>query len=151
MNALTRRFTAAVLVALLALAAGCATVQMASPEDDARGKTFAVRAGKANLYVYRNETFGAAIPMTVSLDGRVAGQSAAQTYFLFEVDPGTHEVASHAEDASTLKVTAEAGKSVYVWQEVKMGFWMARSLLQQVDEETGRKGVAECTRAKSNF
>jgi len=119
MNALTRRFTAAVLVALLALAAGCATVQMASPEDDARGKTFAVRA--------------------------------AQTYFLFEVDPGTHEVASHAEDASTLKVTAEAGKSVYVWQEVKMGFWMAHSLLQQVDEETGRKGVAECARAKSNF
>ena len=49
MNALTRRFSAAVLVALLALAAGCATVQMASPEDDARGKTFAVRAGKANL------------------------------------------------------------------------------------------------------
>jgi hypothetical protein len=25
-----------------------------------------------------------------------------------------------------------------------MGLWMARSLLQVVDEVTGRKGVAEC-------
>jgi hypothetical protein len=46
---------------------------------------------------------------------------------------------------------AEAGKTYYIWQEVKMGLWMARSLLQEVDEETGRKGVSECTRAQSKF
>jgi hypothetical protein len=151
MHAFTKRFAAAFFAALVALLAGCASVPMSSMEDDAKGKSFAVAPGKANIYVYRNETFGAAIPMTVSLNGRVAGQSAAQTYFVFEVDPGTHDLGSIAENTVSVKLAAEAGKSYFVWQEVKMGLWMARSELQQVDEATGRKGVAECKRAQSNF
>lgn len=139
----------AMVVALLA--AGCATVPMASLEDDTQAKTHTVRPGKSNIYVYRNETFGGAITMTVTLDGRVAGQSGPQTYYLFEVDPGTHEVSSIAENTSTVRLSTVAGKSYYLWQEVKMGFWMARSQLQQVDENTGRKGVAECKRAQSAF
>ena len=47
--------------------------------------------------------------------------------------------------------TTEPSKTYYVWQEVKMGAFMARSLLQQVDEESGRKGVLECKRAQSAF
>ena len=151
MHAFTRRFAAAFLAALLALLAGCASVPMSSMLDDAKGKSFAVAPGKANIYVYLNETFGAAIPMTVSLNGRVAGQSAAQTYFLFEVDPGVHDVGSIAENTVIHKLIAQAGNSYFVWQEVKMGLWMARSELRQVDEATGRKGVAECKRAQSNF
>ena len=53
-------------------------------------------------------------------------------------------------DATHALITV-AGKSYYVWQEVKMGMWMARSQLQEVDEQTGRKGVAECKRTHSNF
>jgi len=139
------------LLTLVLLVTGCASVPMSSTEDDTQGKRFAVKPDKSSIYVYRNEGFGGAITMTVSLDGKVAGQSGPQTYFLWEVAPGSHEIASHAEDVSKLTLTTEAGKSYYVWQEVKMGFWMARSLLQQVDEETGRKGVLECKRAQSAF
>jgi hypothetical protein len=60
-------------------------------------------------------------------------------------------VSSIAENTSLLRVTAEAGKAYFVWQEVKMGLWMARSQLQQVNDEVGRKGVGECKRAQSNF
>lgn len=139
------------LLAMLVLVTGCASVPMASLDDDAKAKAFSVKPDKSSIYVYRNETFGSAITMTVALDGKVAGQSGPQTYFLWEVEPGNHEVASHTENVSTLKLTTEAGKAYYVWQEVKMGMWMARSLLQQVDEETGRKGVLECKRAQSAF
>ncbi|MEW6413795.1 MAG: DUF2846 domain-containing protein [Pseudomonadota bacterium] len=127
---------------LAAVISGCASVPMASLDEDARAKTFAVREGKSNIYVYRNESFGGAIPLTVALDGKVAGQTGPQTYFLFEVEPGPHEVSSIAENTSTLRLDTVAGKSYYVWQEVKMGMWMARSQLQQVDEATGKKGVA---------
>jgi len=89
--------------------------------------------------------------MTVSLDGKLAGQTGPQTYFMWEVEPGPHEVTSTAENTVSLKLNTEAGKAYYIWQEVKMGFWMARSLLQQVDEQTGRKEVAECKRVQSNF
>lgn len=136
---------------LAAVISGCASVPMASIDEDAKAKTFAVREGKSNIYVYRNESFGGAIPLTVALDGKVAGQTGPQTYFLFEVDPGPHEVSSIAENTSTLRLDTAAGKSYYVWQEVKMGMWMARSQLQQVDEATGKKGVAECKRARANF
>ena len=133
------------------LVSGCASVPMASMDDDTKAKSFVVKEGKSNIYVYRNESFGGAIPITVALNGKVAGQSGPQTYFLFEVDPGAHEVSSIAENNSLLKLNTEAGKSYFVWQEVKMGMWMARSLLQEVDEATGRKGVAECKRAQANF
>lgn len=136
---------------LALLLTGCASVPMASDAEDGAAKTFAAKPDRANVYVYRNETFGAAIPMTVSINGRVAGQTGPQTYFMWEVEPGLHEVASHAETVSTLQLTTQPGKSYYIWQEVKMGLFMARSLLQQVDEETGRKGVLECKRAQSAF
>lgn len=142
-------FSAFLLIA--SLMGGCASVPMASMDDDAKAKSFAVREDKANIYVYRNESFGGAIPMTVALDGRVVGQTGPQTYFLFEVDPGPHEVSSIAENNSVLKLDAKAGKSYFVWQEVKMGVWMARSQLHEVDEQTGRKAVAECKRAQANF
>jgi len=139
------------VLGMLFLTSGCVSVPMVSVEDDAKAKTFVVQKNKSNIYLYRNETFGGAIPMSVSLNGRVAGQTGPQTYFLWEVDPGQHEIASHAENVSTLRLTTEAGKAYYVWQEVKMGFFLARSTLQQVDEETGRKGVAESKRAQSGF
>jgi hypothetical protein len=146
----SKLFISAFLV-VASLASGCASVPMASLDDDAKAKSFAVKEGKSNIYVYRNESFGGAIPITVALNGKVAGQTGPQTYFLFEVDPGAHEVSSIAENNSLLKLNAEAGKSYFVWQEVKMGMWMARSLLQQVDDAAGRKGVAECKRAQANF
>lgn len=141
----------AALAALVVLVTGCASVPMASLDDDARAKNFAVAPGKASIYVYRNESLGGAIPMTVTLNGKVAGQSGPQTYYLWEVEPGAHEVGSIAENTSTLKLDTRPGQAYFIWQEVKMGLWMARTQLQQVDEATGRKGVAECKRAQSNF
>jgi hypothetical protein len=139
------------LVLVLALLSGCASVPMASSEADAQAKTFAVKPGKANIYVYRHETMGAAIPMTVSLNGRVVGQTASKTYFLFEVDPGNYEVTSHTENVDTLRLAAAAGRNYYVWQEVKMGLGSARSQLRQVDEATGRKDLAECKLIQSKL
>jgi hypothetical protein len=139
----------AVALLLIALfAGGCANVPLASVEDDTRAKTHSVPAGKSVIYVYRNESFGGAIPMTVLLDRRTIGQTGAQTYFMFEVEPGEHEIGSLAENTSFLKLTTVADKAYYVWQEVKMGMWKARSLLQQVDDATGRAGVAESKRAQ---
>lgn len=140
-----------VVLLLASIVSGCASVPMTSIEEDARAKSFAVSADKSSIYLYRNESFGGAIPLTVALDGKVAGQTGPKTYFLWDVAPGPHEISSMAENTSTLKLSTEAGKAYYVWQEVKMGLWTARSLLQEVDVETGRKGIEECKRAQSNF
>ena len=56
----------------------------------------------------------------------------------------TYTVTSKAENDSSATVTIEAGKNHFLWQEVKMGVWAARSDLQVVDEATGREGVQSC-------
>lgn len=120
-------------------------------KDDVQAKTFTVSKDKSNLYLYRNETFGGAVLMTVTLDGKVAGQTGPLTYYLWEVAPGPHTITSVAENTATLDLVTEPGKAYFVWQEVKMGFFMARSQLLQVDAKTGQAGVNECKRAKSNL
>jgi hypothetical protein len=132
------------IVAATALSTGCASVQMASADRDASAKTFAVGQEKANIYVYRNESMGAAVKMPVALNGKLVGDTASKTYMRLEVPPGNHTLVSKTENDSVLAVNAEAGKNYFVWQEVKMGMFTARSSLQLVDESTGKSAVQEC-------
>jgi hypothetical protein len=127
----------------LSILAGCASVPMGDPQKDAALKTFSAPQEKAAIYVYRNESMGAAIKMPVALDGKILGDTAAKTYLYTEVEPGSHELVSKTENDSTLNVDTVAGKIYYVWQEVKMGMWAARSKLHLVDDEAGQNGVKE--------
>jgi hypothetical protein len=138
-----KNFAAALSAILVVLLSGCASVPMAPLDQDTKAKDFSAVPNKASLYIYRNENFGAAIAMTVSVNGKVLGQTAAQTYFRLNLSPGRYRIESHAESISNLLLAIEAGKNYFVWQEVKMGMWMANSLLQQTDETKGRAGVME--------
>lgn len=139
------------LVAVAALVvSGCASVPMGDPARDAALKTFTVAQDKAGIYVYRNESMGAAVKMDVTVDGMHIGQTAAKTYFYKEVTPGKHVIASTAENTDTLEVDLKPGTLAFVWQEVKMGLMYARNKLHLVSEEEGKKGVQETTLAASN-
>lgn len=146
---LVKRLISSVGILTLGLFAGCASVPMAPVQQDTDAKTFTTAAGKANIYLYRNESMGGAVKMPVSLDGKMAGQTGPKTYFKWSVDPGQHEIASITENTSRLTLDTEAGENYFVWQEVKMGMWAARSQLHQVSAEQGRKGVMECKLAES--
>ena len=135
----------------IALTQGCASVPMAATDEDVDAKKFVPSPGNASLYIYRNEVFGAAIPLTVLVNGKKLGQTASKTYFKLDILPGEYEIESVSENTSTLKLKVKAAQNYFVWQEVKMGMWMARSFLQQVDEEKGRAGVAESKLIKSEI
>lgn len=139
-------FVTAVLAATLA---GCASVPMGDAKQDAALKTFTVPADKAGLYIYRNESMGAAIKMDVEVDGKAIGQTAANTYLYKEVAPGKHLVTSKAENTDSIEIEAKPGTLNYVWQEVKMGLMYARTKLNLVDEAEGKKGVLETKLAET--
>lgn len=128
---------------------GCASVAMVDPQRDAAAKTFVAPADKAGLYIYRNESMGAAVKMDVAIDGQAVGQTAANTYLYKEVAPGKRVITSSAENTATLEVDARPGALYYVWQEVKMGVLYARSKLHLVGEEEGKKGVLETRMAET--
>ena len=121
---------------------------MESKVEDEAAKTFEVVEDRSNIYIYRNENFGGAIKMPVVLDDKIVGDTAPKTFILKTVDPGEHVVVSKTENDASLAFTTEAGKNYFVWQEVKMGLWTARSKLHLVDEATGRDGVNECKLVK---
>lgn len=136
-------FIAAALVGAL-FVSGCASVPMASATADSAAKSFATDPAKANVYIYRHENFGAAIKMPVLIDNVAVGDTAANTYIFKQVEPGKHVITSKTENDATLTVDAKAGSNHFVWQEVKMGMFAARSELHLVEEDKARKDMAEC-------
>jgi hypothetical protein len=141
------KLTLKIAVGALAIATlgGCASVPMASADADSKAKSFvAPSSGQANLYVYRNETFGAAIKMPLLLDNQSIGDTGPHTYAFRELAPGKHVLVSKTEKDVTLDLDMQAGSTYYVWQEVKMGAFAARSALHIVDEQTGEAGVKQC-------
>lgn len=134
----------ACFIAFIFILGGCSSIPVASVQQSALSKTFTPPEGKANIYIYRNESMGGLVKMDVDLDGKTVGQTAARTFLMLEVPPGKHTLVSKAENDSILDVVAEAGKNHFVWQEVKMGIMYARNKLQIVDEPTGKAGVLEC-------
>lgn len=128
---------------LAAALAGCASVPMGDPAQDAALKTFSAKPETAGVYIYRNESFGAAVHMDVEVNGQPIGKTGANTYLYKEVPPGKLTVTSKTENSDSLEVDAVQGKLYYIWQEVKMGIISARSKLHLVDEERGQKGVLE--------
>jgi len=136
------RKLASVALILMGLV-GCVSVPMGDPQQDLALKAFSAKPDVAGIYIYRNETMGAAVRMDVEVDGKPLGQTGANTYFYTEVSPGKHMVTSKAENTDSLEVDTVAGKLYYIWQEVKMGVLYARTKLHLVTEAEGKKGVLE--------
>jgi hypothetical protein len=77
---------------VVAFAAGCASVPLAPKEADVAAKTFEPPPGQANLYIYRNERFGAAARLSIALDGSMLGDTAAMTYLYTPIAPGRQQM-----------------------------------------------------------
>lgn len=131
------------LLLALVLVTGCASVKKASVDQDSAAKLFTPKANIAQVYVYRNETLGAALSMPVTVNGKLAGATGPKSFFKFDLPAGKHTLTSQG-DKSKLDLTTQNGEIYYVWQEVKMGVMSGGSELQVVDKAKGQKGVLQC-------
>lgn len=129
---------------------GCASVPMASKEDDQLKKQFAAPAKNASgLYIYRNSNFGGALKKSVYVDGSLIGETAPMTYFYTQVKPGEHTLSTESEfSPNDLKIKTVGGKNYFVLQQIKMGVFVGGAKLELVPEDQGKKGVLECKLAK---
>jgi hypothetical protein len=118
---------------------------MASEGADTQAKSFKTASEQASLYIYRNESLGRGVKMTVLIDGTAEGQTVAESYIHQTLSPGKHVIVSKAENDASVSIDMQAGQTYFVWQEVKMGFVSARSALHVVDEQKGRAGVEQST------
>jgi len=148
--AMKRKFMVATLLAGLVFLSGCASVPMASMEEDRLRKEFSPPPeGMAGLYIYRNTNMGGALKKTIKVDGEVLGESGPMTYFYIDVTPGSHTLSTESEFSDNdLVITTEAGHNYFVHQHIKLGVFVGGAKFELVSAEEGKEGVLECELAK---
>ena len=129
---------------------GCASVPMASVQEDSERKEFASPSPKASgLYIYRNSNFGAALKKTVYVDGELIGETAPMTYFYKEIKPGTHKLSTESEFSNNdFELETKGGENYFVRQYIKLGVFVGGANFELMSEEEGKQGVLECNLAK---
>jgi len=113
-------------------------------QQDSIAKSLVSIQDKAIVYVLRPTSYGFAIRMDVSCDTSYIGTTGAKSYIYTILSPGKYTFLSRSENKAFLDVTVEAGKTYYLEQQVKMGMIYARTKLNLVDEEKGKKFLAKC-------
>ena len=139
-----------ILAASLVALGGCASVPMATHEQDAESKTFPVPpADKAGVYVYRNSFLGKSLKKTVSVDGISIGKLANETYFYKIIAPGKHTLSTESEFGdNSIVFQADSGKNYFARQYMKMGVLIGGSGIEMVSEDQGKKEVLDSNEAQ---
>lgn len=98
---------------------------------------------KALIFVVRPTLWGNKIQTKLAVDGEWKGVNRGNNYFFFTLDPGEHYFCSDSENRSVVALNVEAGKTYYLQQKIRVGFWKARNKLAVLDEAEGKKGLSE--------
>src|SRR3546814_18192112 len=130
-------------------AAGGAAVPLADPSADAAAKRFVPPPDKSAVYLFRDETIASANTIPVALDGKIMGETAPLTYFLWIVEPGEHRVSSHTSNPSTVDLYTEPGRNYFIWHEIKTELLTPETQIWIVAAKRGRKGVEGGTTGKA--
>ncbi|MDF2155028.1 DUF2846 domain-containing protein [Vibrio sp. CAU 1672] len=128
---------------LLMTLGGCATVPMASNEQDAEAKEFQLPPeGKSGLYVFRDSFVGKALKKTIRVDGEVIGESAPDVFFYKVIDSGEHVLSTESEfSPNDLIINTEPKKNYFVENYIKMGVFVGGAGLKEVSEQEGMERV----------
>ena len=136
----------ALVAYILSLAlSGCASVNMANPEESAQAQEFRAPAeGMSGLYVYRDSTLGGALKKDIWVDGNCLGESAPHVFFFTQIPSGEHEISTESEfSPNKLLLTTEAGQNYFIRQYIKLGAFVGGANLEQVSEQQGKEAVAK--------
>jgi hypothetical protein len=128
------------LLLAFALVAGCAPLPP-SPAD-LEAKRFEPVAGKAVIYVVRNDPDFSREVATVMLDDNMMGSTYPGTYFRWEVEPGHHVIRGYAGDNGSIRLDAAPDRMYFIQQSVTRFFHgFAQSFFQPIPEPHGRGAV----------
>lgn len=135
-------------VIALTMLSGCATVPMSSSDKDLQAKKFATIPDKSSIYIYRDESYGGAIKVTLSLNDKVIGQTAPYTFFRIDTAPGNQKITCHSEVTRDLRLQTKPGQLYFVRQEMKLGLLIARCKVYEVSPLVGKEAIKKCKLAQ---
>jgi hypothetical protein len=128
------------------LLAGCAGTKQFVPMPDL-SKTIE-DPSKGRIYLFRPSSFGGAVGMNVADGGNPIGSTGPGGFLCWEREPGDVVVSATSENTSRVSLPVRPGSIHYILQSIRMGIWIARTELEVVDEERGRKELKKCKPGK---
>ena len=139
------------VVVAFAVLTGCASVPMDDPQTSAKLKTFPTPpADQAGLYIYRDNFAGKALKKSVTLDGKLIGETANRVYFYKLVNAGSHTIGTESEFSdNVINLAAVGGKNYYIRQSIKIGVFVGGASLAVVPEAVGQAHLQKCELAIS--
>jgi hypothetical protein len=100
--------------------------------------------GKSALVISRTTSFGLAIEFTTYLDKKFIGSTKGKSYFAkTDIEPGVKYVSSWAENGEAVKVDFKPDTTYFLQQNVTMGFWRARIVMEAVNAKRLDSGDLE--------
>ncbi len=138
------------IISSVILLSGCASVKMASKEEDTALKKFTLPpSDKAGLYIFRNSFLGQAVSREIYVDSVFIGKTANGVYFYLEISPGTHTISTESEfGENSVMLEVEGGKNYFAEQYIKMGIFSGGAGIEMVDESVGMQQVLDCELAE---
>jgi hypothetical protein len=146
-----KKIISAILIfSSVVLLLGCASVKMASKEEDASLKEFKLPpSDRAGLYIFRNSFLGQMLTRPIYVDGNLIGETANGVYFYLDLSPGKHFISTASEfGKNSITFEAEGGKNYFAEQYMKMGIFSGGSDVEMVDEKVGMQQVLDCELAE---
>ena len=125
------------LAGALLLLGGCAG--LAPQSQDAEAKRFEPLPGKAVIYLVRGESLYSDRAVPVWLGDFIMITTYPDTFFRWEVAPGTHRISGHDTDFGTITVAAEPGRVYFVMQQ--LSYRHDISYFTLIEEPVGRAAV----------
>lgn len=125
---------------------GCASVPLASSEENATAKSFPVpEKGKAGIYIYRDSFVGKALKKDIYLDGHCVGETADRVFFYQQVSSDKSYIVGTESEFSPNNITLSvaSGKNYFVRQYIKLGVFVGGAGLEQVSETEGKRVISK--------
>lgn len=128
---------AIVLLALMPVA--CTSWKLVSSSAAVLRPTSSPPADAAKVCVVRTSVLAHAVTFPTHDNGALVGATRGPGHFCYVAEPGEHEIAIEADEVENAKLTAEAGKSYFLKQEVDniLGYVKCRAVW--VDETEARE------------
>ena len=140
-----------IITSALLLLPNALFAQLTLEQQDSIARNLSPLPDSAIVYIMRPDFLAMAIRMDLSCDSVYIGTTSPYRYIYTVLAPGTHKILSRSENKFYLDITVEANKIYYVQQQAKMGAFYARTKLNPVDEETGKKMLSKCKLDHTNL
>lgn len=107
----------------------------------------------AKIYVIRSTNFGSAIKMKIYQDDKLIGKLGPKSYLSWEVDPtkGDITIISKSENKDMLTISPKAGKTYYIKQKIKMGWAVARTGLEFLEENEAKEMLSNLKKPQMKY